>query len=46
MQAVHDLAANLVHLARSSDVRTTIVDEGGHASLERSHGNRLQDYDT
>ncbi|WP_369238231.1 amidohydrolase [Streptomyces sp. R21] len=68
-QPVHDLAATLVHSARSSDVRTTIVD--GHvlmrdrelltidlpsavrelgertpALLDRSHGRRIQDYQT
>jgi len=68
-QPVHDLAATLVHSARSSDVRTTIVD--GHilmrdrelltidvptvvrelgermpALLDRSHGKRIQEYDT
>jgi 5-methylthioadenosine/S-adenosylhomocysteine deaminase len=68
-QPVHDLAATLVHSARSSDVRTTIVDgrilmrdgelltidvagvvrEMGQrmpALLDRSHGKRIQDYDT
>jgi 5-methylthioadenosine/S-adenosylhomocysteine deaminase len=66
---VHDLAATLVHSARSSDVRTTIVDGrvlmrdrelltidvpsvAGELSkrlpalLDRSHGRRIQDYDT
>ncbi len=68
-QPVHDLAATLVHSARSSDVRTTIVD--GHvlmrdrelltldvpgivrelgerlpALVDRSHGRRIQEYDT
>ncbi|MFH0176678.1 amidohydrolase [Streptomyces cacaoi] len=68
-QPVHDLAATLVHSARSSDVRTTIVDgrvlmrdrelltidvpevvrELGRrmpALLDRSHGGRVQEYDT
>ena len=68
-QPVHDLAATLVHSARSSDVRTTIVDgrilmrdhelltidvsatvkemeERMPAVLDRSHGKRIQDYDT
>jgi 5-methylthioadenosine/S-adenosylhomocysteine deaminase len=68
-QPVHDLAATLVHGARSSDVRTTIVDgrvlmrdrelltidvpavvaemgERMPALLDRSHGKRIQDYDT
>ncbi|MFE0456128.1 amidohydrolase [Streptomyces sp. NPDC058914] len=68
-QPVHDLAATLVHSARSSDVRTTIVDgrilmrdrelltldvpgvvrELGQrmpALLDRSHGRRIQRYDT
>jgi 5-methylthioadenosine/S-adenosylhomocysteine deaminase len=68
-QPIHDLAATLVHSARSSDVRTTIVDgrilmrdrelqtvdapavvsELGQrmpALLDRSHGKRIQDYDT
>jgi 5-methylthioadenosine/S-adenosylhomocysteine deaminase len=68
-QPVHDLAATLVHSARSSDVRTTIVDgrvlmrdrelltidvpavvremgERMSALLDRSHGRRIQDYDT
>ncbi|MEV7884848.1 amidohydrolase [Streptomyces sp. NPDC002817] len=68
-QPVHDLAATLVHSARSSDVRTTIVDgrilmrdrelltidvaevvralgERMPALLDRSHGKRIQDYDT
>jgi 5-methylthioadenosine/S-adenosylhomocysteine deaminase len=68
-QPVHDLAATLVHSARASDVRTTIVDgrvlmrdrelltidvpavvtemgEGMPALLDRSHGKRIQDYDT
>ena len=68
-QPVHDLAATLVHSARSADVRTTIVD--GRvlmrdrelltidvpavarelaarlpALLDRSHGRRIQEYDT
>ncbi|MBK3580137.1 amidohydrolase [Streptomyces sp. MBT65] len=68
-QPVHDLAATLVHSARSADVRTTIVD--GHvlmrdrelltldvpsvvrelgerlpALVDRSHGRRIQEYDT
>ena len=65
----HDLAATLVHSARSSDVRTTIVDgrilmrdrelltidvpatvkamgQRMPALLDRSHGRRIQDYDT
>ncbi|WP_406127607.1 amidohydrolase [Streptomyces canus] len=68
-QPVHDLAATLVHSARSSDVRTTIVDgrvlmrdrelltidvpsvteelsKRLPALLDRSHGRRIQDYDT
>ena len=68
-QPVHDLAATLVHSARSSDVRTTIVDgrilmrdrelltidvpavvrelgERMPTLLDRSHGRRIQDYDT
>jgi hypothetical protein len=68
-QPVHDLIATLVHSARSSDVRTTIVDgrvvmgdrelltidvqavvkEMGvrmPGLLDRSHGKRIQDYDT
>ncbi|MFG2731688.1 amidohydrolase [Streptomyces canus] len=68
-QPVHDLAATLVHSARSSDVRTTIVDgrvlmrdrelltidvpsvagelsERLPALLDRSHGRRIQDYET
>ncbi|MFE1840972.1 amidohydrolase [Streptomyces sviceus] len=68
-QPVHDLAATLVHSARSSDVRTTIVDgrvlmrdrelltldvdavvrelgERMAALVDRSHGRRIQDYDT
>ena len=68
-QPVHDLAATLVHSARSSDVRTTIVDgqllmrdrelltidvpavvktmgDRMPALLDRSHGKRIQDYDT
>ncbi|MEU8985412.1 amidohydrolase [Streptomyces sp. NPDC048558] len=68
-QPVHDLAATLVHSARSSDVRTTIVDgrvlmrdrelltidvpavvrelgERIPALLDRSHGRRIQKYDT
>ena len=68
-QPVHDLAATLVHSARSSDVRTTIVDgrvlmrdrelltldlpsavrelgERTPALLDRSHGRRIQDYET
>lgn len=68
-QPVHDLAATLVHSARSSDVRTTIVDgrilmrnrelltldiaavvgeltERLPGLLDRSHGKRIQDYDT
>lgn len=66
---VHDLAATLVHSARSADVRTTIVDgrvlmrdrelltidavaaaeeleERLPALLDRSHGRRIQKYDT
>ncbi|WP_405545904.1 amidohydrolase [Streptomyces phaeochromogenes] len=68
-QPVHDLAATLVHSARSGDVRTTIVDgrvimrdrelltldvpaivremnERMPALIDRSHGKRIQDYDT
>lgn len=68
-QPIHDLAATLVHSARSSDVRTTIVDgrvllrdrelltidveavvremgERMPALLDRSHGRRIQAYDT
>jgi 5-methylthioadenosine/S-adenosylhomocysteine deaminase len=68
-QPVHDLAAALVHSARSADVSTTIVDGrilmrdrelltidvpavvgelGGRmpALLDRSHGRRIQEYDT
>ncbi|HET8785065.1 MAG TPA: amidohydrolase [Candidatus Limnocylindrales bacterium] len=68
-QPIHDLAATLVHSAKSSDVRTTIVDgrvlmrdrelltidveavvaamgERMPALLDRSHGKRIQDYDT
>ncbi|MGW3724034.1 amidohydrolase [Streptomyces sp. NPDC000851] len=68
-QPVHDLAATLVHSARSADVRTTIVDgrilmrdrelltldvpavvrelgERMPALLDRSHGERIQEYDT
>jgi 5-methylthioadenosine/S-adenosylhomocysteine deaminase len=68
-QPVHDLAATLVHSARSSDVRTTIVDgrvlmrdrelltldlsptvrelgERLPALVDRSHGKRIQEYDT
>lgn len=68
-QPVHDLAATLVHSARSSDIRTTIVDgrilmrdrelltldvpavvrelgERMPALLDRSHGRRIQEYDT
>ncbi|WP_330291810.1 amidohydrolase [Streptomyces sp. NBC_00576] len=68
-QPVHDLAATLVHSARSSDVRTTIVDgrvlmrdrelltldvpgivrelaERLPALVDRSHGRRIQEYDT
>ncbi|MEG3626132.1 amidohydrolase [Streptomyces poriticola] len=68
-QPVHDLAATLVHSARSSDVRTTIVDgrvlmrdrqlltldvpavvrelgERLPALTDRSHGRRIQAYDT
>ncbi len=67
-QPVHDLAATLVHSARSADVRTTIVDgrvlmrdrelltldlpsvvreleERMPALLDRSHGQRIQDYE-
>ncbi|CAL9415620.1 amidohydrolase [Streptomyces sp. enrichment culture] len=66
---VHDLAATLVHSARSADVRTTIVDgrilmrdrellsidvasvvqeleERLPALVDRSHGRRVQQYDT
>jgi 5-methylthioadenosine/S-adenosylhomocysteine deaminase len=68
-QPVHDLAATLVHSARSGDVTTTIVD--GHVLMrdrelltldlpatvaelgerlptlvDRSHGRRIQEYDT
>ncbi|MER8221737.1 amidohydrolase [Streptomyces sp. NPDC094143] len=66
---VHDLAATLVHSARSADVRTTIVDgrilmrdrellsidvpsvvqeleERLPALVDRSHGRRIQEYDT
>jgi 5-methylthioadenosine/S-adenosylhomocysteine deaminase len=68
-QPIHDLAATLVHSARASDVRTTIVDgrvlmrdrelltidvaavvsemrERMPALLDRSHGRRIQDYNT
>ncbi|MGP4008947.1 amidohydrolase [Streptomyces sp. 4N124] len=68
-QPVHDLAATLVHSARSADVRTTIVDgrvlmrdrelltldvpavvgelgERLPALVDRSHGKRIQEYDT
>ena len=68
-QPVHDLAATLVHSARSADVRTTIVDgrvlmrdrelltldvpavvrELGDrlpSLVDRSHGRRIQEYDT
>lgn len=68
-QPVHDLAATLVHSARSGDVRTTIVDgrvimrdrelltldvpaivremnERMPALIDRSHGKRIQDYNT
>ncbi|GAB2838489.1 amidohydrolase [Streptomyces deserti] len=68
-QPVHDLAATLVHSARSSDVRTTIVEgrvlmrdrelltidvpavvgelgERLPALVDRSHGGRIQQYDT
>ncbi|MFB8774546.1 amidohydrolase [Streptomyces broussonetiae] len=68
-QPVHDLAATLVHSARASDVRTTIVDgrilmhdrelrtldvpsvvaelgERLPALLDRSHGRRIQEYDS
>jgi 5-methylthioadenosine/S-adenosylhomocysteine deaminase len=68
-QPIHDLAATLVHSARSSDVSTTIVDgrvlmrdrelltidvpavvkemgERMPALLDRSHGKRIQDYET
>ncbi|MFD5794670.1 amidohydrolase family protein, partial [Streptomyces diastatochromogenes] len=68
-QPVHDLAATLVHSARSADVRTTIVDgrvlmrdrelltldvpavvreldQRLPALVDRSHGRRIQEYDT
>ncbi|MFI5552238.1 amidohydrolase [Streptomyces sp. NPDC051738] len=68
-QPINDLAATLVHSARSSDVRTTIVDgrvlmrdrelltidvpavvreleERMPALLDRSHGKRVQEYNT
>ncbi|ANP54410.1 5-methylthioadenosine/S-adenosylhomocysteine deaminase [Streptomyces griseochromogenes] len=68
-QPVHDLAATLVHSARSADVRTTVVDgrvlmrdrelltldvrstvreleQRLPALVDRSHGHRVQDYDT
>ncbi|MET9965015.1 amidohydrolase [Streptomyces sp. NPDC006356] len=68
-QPVHDLAATLVHSARSADVRTTIVNgrilmrdrelltidvpavvrelgERLPALVDRSHGGRIQEYDT
>ncbi|TLS42509.1 amidohydrolase [Streptomyces montanus] len=68
-QPVHDLAATLVHSARSSDVRTTIVNgrvlmrerelltldvpgivgelgERMPSLLDRSHGRKIQEYDT
>jgi len=68
-QPVHDLAATLVHSARSRDVRTTIVDgrvlmrdrrlltvdvpavvaeltSRLPALTDRSHGRRVQEYDT
>jgi 5-methylthioadenosine/S-adenosylhomocysteine deaminase len=68
-QPVHDLAATLVHSARSADVRTTVVDgrvlmrdrelltidvpevvreldERLPALVDRSHGRRIQEYDT
>jgi 5-methylthioadenosine/S-adenosylhomocysteine deaminase len=68
-QPVHDLAATLVHSARSAGVRTTIVDgrilmrdgelltldvpavvqelgERLPALVDRSHGRRIQEYDT
>jgi 5-methylthioadenosine/S-adenosylhomocysteine deaminase len=68
-QPVHDLAATLVHSARSADVRTTIVDgrvlmrdrelltldvpavvreleDRLPALVDRSHGRRIQEYDT
>ncbi|MDX6362594.1 MAG: 5-methylthioadenosine/S-adenosylhomocysteine deaminase, partial [Streptomyces sp.] len=68
-QPVHDLAATLVHSARSADVRTTVVDgrvlmrdrrlltidlpsavrelgERLPALIDRSHGRRIQQYDT
>lgn len=68
-QPVHDLAATLVHSARSADVRTTIVDgrvlmrdrelltldvpaivreleERLPVLVDRSHGRRIQEYDT
>ncbi|MGW3308045.1 amidohydrolase [Streptomyces sp. NPDC001073] len=66
---VHDLAATLVHSARSADIRTTIVDgrvlmrdrelltldvpavvreleDRLPALVDRSHGRRIQEYDT
>ncbi|MFF8429318.1 amidohydrolase [Streptomyces sp. NPDC016566] len=66
---VHDLAATLVHSARSADVRTTVVDgrvlmrdrelltldvpavvgeldRRLPALIDRSHGRRIQEYDT
>ncbi|SOD87339.1 amidohydrolase [Streptomyces sp. Ag109_G2-15] len=68
-QPVHDLAATLVHSARSADVSTTIVDgrvlmrdrelltldvpavvreldQRLPALVDRSHGRRIQEYDT
>jgi 5-methylthioadenosine/S-adenosylhomocysteine deaminase len=68
-QPVHDLAATLVHSARSADVRTTIIDgrvlmrdrelltldvpavvreleDRLPALVDRSHGRRIQEYDT
>ena len=68
-QPVHDLAATLVHSARSADVRTTIVDgrvlmrdrelltldvpavvqelaDRLPVLVDRSHGLRIQEYDT
>ncbi|WP_345665428.1 amidohydrolase [Streptomyces venetus] len=68
-QPVHDLAATLVHSARSADVRTTVVDgrilmrdrklltidvpevvgeleRRLPALVDRSHGRRIQEYDT
>ncbi|MEV0485112.1 amidohydrolase [Streptomyces sp. NPDC050508] len=68
-QPVHDLAATLVHSARSADVRTTVVDgrvlmrdrelltldvpavvreleDRLPALVDRSHGCRIQEYDT